>query len=53
MPQVGGSPREAVSCDVLPGVKASVKDQWSGLNLCHEVADVLAKHNPSQVAASR
>ena len=50
MPQVGG---EAVSCDVLPGVKASVKDQWSGLNLCHEVADVLAKHNPSQVAASR
>ena len=42
---------EVVYCDVLPGVQASVKDQWSGLNLCPEVANVLAKHNPSQVDA--
>ena len=43
---------EVVYCDVLPGVQASVKDQWSGLNLCPEVANVLAKHNPSQVEAA-
>jgi len=46
---VGG---EVVYCDVLQGVQASVKDQWSGLNLCPEVANVLAKHNPSQVEAA-
>lgn len=47
--KVGG---EVVYCDVLPGVQASVKDLWSGLNLCPEVANVLAKHNPSQVDAA-
>jgi hypothetical protein len=46
---VGG---EVVYCDVMPGVQASVKDQWSGLNLCPEVANVLAKHNSSQVEAA-
>jgi len=37
-----------VYCDVLPRMRASVKDSWSGLNLCPEVASVLAKHSSLQ-----
>jgi len=37
-----------VYCDVLPRIRASVKDSWSGLNLCPEVASVLAKHSSLQ-----
>jgi len=43
-----GVSQEVLDCDVLAGRRASVKDNWSGLNLCEEVAAVLGKHYPTQ-----
>ena len=40
--------QEVLDCDVLAGRRATVKDKWSGLNLCDEVAAVLGKHYPAQ-----